>query len=131
MEIMERAFIEDKTFDKVNFATSNISASEYEHCTFTNCNFQQADLSGISFIDCDFVNCDLSLATLKRTTLINIKFNDCKMLGLHFERCNDFGLSFQAENCILNHSSFFQRKLKKTILEKYTIARSRLYRSRS
>ena len=36
------------------------------------------------------------------------------MLGLHFEHCNEFGLSFSFDNCNLKHSSFFKAKLKKT-----------------
>jgi hypothetical protein len=37
------------------------------------------------------------------------------MLGLHFETCNAFGLSFTFENCLLNHSTFYQTKIKNTI----------------
>ena len=36
------------------------------------------------------------------------------MLGLAFENCNPFGFSVYIDNCILNHSSFYQTKLKKT-----------------
>ena len=36
------------------------------------------------------------------------------MLGLHFNNCNVFGLAFSFENCILNHSSFYKVKIKKT-----------------
>jgi len=36
------------------------------------------------------------------------------MLGLHFDNCNEFGLSFSFENCILNHSTFYKTKIKKT-----------------
>ena len=36
------------------------------------------------------------------------------MLGLRFDDCNPFGLSFNFENCILNHASFYKLKIKKT-----------------
>jgi len=36
------------------------------------------------------------------------------MLGLLFESCNEFGLSFQFENCTLNHASFYGTKIRKT-----------------
>jgi fluoroquinolone resistance protein len=36
------------------------------------------------------------------------------MLGLRFENCNPFGLSVSFESCILNHSTFYHLKLKKT-----------------
>lgn len=37
------------------------------------------------------------------------------MLGIHFEDCNDFGLSFRFDNCVLDHSSFYNAKINKTI----------------
>ncbi|GAB6283323.1 MAG: hypothetical protein STSR0008_20850 [Ignavibacterium sp.] len=39
------------------------------------------------------------------------------MLGLHFDSCNKFGLSFSFENCILNHSTFYKTKIRKTIFK--------------
>lgn len=35
------------------------------------------------------------------------------MLGLAFDTCNEFGLSFSFESCQLNHSTFYKRNLKK------------------
>jgi fluoroquinolone resistance protein len=39
---------------------------------------------------------------------------NCKLLGLHFDDCNTFLLSFQFDDCLLNYSSFYQLKLKNT-----------------
>jgi uncharacterized protein YjbI with pentapeptide repeats len=39
------------------------------------------------------------------------------MLGIRFDLCNEFGLSFSFENCTLNHSSFFRTKIRKTIFK--------------
>ena len=39
------------------------------------------------------------------------------MLGLRFDTCNEFGLSFSFERCQLNHSSFYKTKIKKTIFK--------------
>jgi uncharacterized protein YjbI with pentapeptide repeats len=39
------------------------------------------------------------------------------MLGLQFGYCNKFGLSFRFENCSLNHSSFYQTSIKKTVFK--------------
>jgi uncharacterized protein YjbI with pentapeptide repeats len=36
------------------------------------------------------------------------------MLGLRFDTCKDFGMVLRFEDCVLNHCSFFQKKLKKT-----------------
>jgi len=35
------------------------------------------------------------------------------MLGLRFDMCNAFGLSFSFEGCQLNHSSFYKTQLKR------------------
>jgi uncharacterized protein YjbI with pentapeptide repeats len=36
------------------------------------------------------------------------------MMGFRFDTCNDFGFSVEFENCILDHSSFFKKKLRNT-----------------
>ena len=39
------------------------------------------------------------------------------MLGLRFDTCNEFGLSFSFDNCQLNHSTFYKTKIKKTVFK--------------
>ena len=112
---MSQAFIQDQNFDKLDYTQEPLAKGEYENCTFTNCNFEETNLNDIKFISCDFHDCNWSLAQLNGTVLREVKFRDCKMLGLQFETCNDFGLSFSFENCQLNHSTFFQMNIKKTI----------------
>jgi fluoroquinolone resistance protein len=41
-------------------------------------------------------------------------FSECKMLGLRFDSCSEFGLAFAFKNCVLNHASFYRVKIKKT-----------------
>ena len=43
------------------------------------------------------------------------------MLGLHFEDCNGFIFSAQFDNCVLNFSSFYKRKLKKILFKDCTL----------
>ena len=112
---MSQILIQDQSFNQLNFAVAPLIKAEYESCSFFNCNFEHADFSEFKFIDCRFHDCNLSLATLNGTVLRNVLFRDCKMLGLQLENCNDFGLSFSFENCQLNHSTFFQMNIKKTI----------------
>ena len=81
---------------------------------FRNCDFSGANLSDIVFVECGFTDCNLSLCNLAKTAFRDVKFTGCKMLGLHFEHCNDFGLAFGFERCVLNHSSFYRTKLKNT-----------------
>src|SRR3982750_2394106 len=99
---MQETYIQDKTFDKVHFTQYTLAKGEYEACIFNNCNFANSDLSGFNFIDCEFNSCNLSLAKLTQTIFRDIQFKDCKMLGLAFDTCNGFGLSFSFNNCQLN-----------------------------
>ena len=112
---MSQAFTQDQIFDKLDFTQEPLAKGEYENCMFTNCNFEEINLNDIKFMDCNFQDCNWSLVQLNGTVLREVKFKDCKMLGLQFESCNDFGLSFSFENCQLNHSTFFQMNIKKTI----------------
>jgi fluoroquinolone resistance protein len=113
----EPAFIENKTFSKIDFTQSPIGKGEYEYCSFINCDFSNSDFSEIQFAECVFDSCNLSMVILVKTALRDIKFRNCKMLGLHFENCNKFGLLVYFEGCNLNHSSFYQAKLKNTIFK--------------
>ena len=114
---MDPTLVEDKTFDKIDFSLNPFFKGEYESCTFNNCDFSNIDLSDSSFIECSFITCNLSLAKLINTAFRNAVFKDCKMLGLRFENCNKFGFAVSLDNCILNHSSFYQTSLKKIIIK--------------
>ncbi|MEY2917320.1 MAG: hypothetical protein RIS73_1034, partial [Bacteroidota bacterium] len=112
---MNQTYIEEKTFNHIDFTEKALSEGNYENCIFINCNFSNVNLSRIIFSECEFTACNLSMAKLSQTAFRDITFKDCKLLGLHFDHCNQFitGLSFY--NCIINISSFYKLKLKKTI----------------
>jgi fluoroquinolone resistance protein len=112
---MEQAY--DETFEKIDFKTNPLKKGEYESCSFKNCDLSEADLADIRFMDCHFTGCNLSLAKFQKTFFQDVKFKDCKMLGLRFEHCDPFNLSFGFDNCQLNHSSFYRLKLKKILFK--------------
>ena len=114
---MERIFIEEKIFEKNDFTHTPLLKGEYEYCTFLNCNFSSSDLTDITFLECEFVGCNLSLIKPANTAFRDVKFKDNKMLGIRFETCNEFGLSFIFDNCNLDHSSFYQKKLKEILFK--------------
>jgi uncharacterized protein YjbI with pentapeptide repeats len=39
------------------------------------------------------------------------------MLGLRFDTCKEFGLSFSFLNCVLDHASFYSMKIKNTVFK--------------
>lgn len=119
---MELNYVEDKTFDNGDFTEKLLQKGDYECCRFVNCKLYQSNISSINFIDCEFETCDLSLVNLTATIFRDVKFSNCKMLGIHFENCNQFGLAVSFSNCNLAHSSFYQTKLKRTVFKNCNLA---------
>ena len=109
---MEKEYIKDKIFQGINFSDEGIKKGEYDNCKFDNCFFANSDLSDISFIECEFKNCDFSLAKVINTSFREVKFSGCKLLGLHFEDCNNFVLSATFDGCQLNLSTFYKLSLR-------------------
>lgn len=105
---MEEVYEAGKTFEKKD----SLPRGEYENCIFKQCVF--ADLSGIKFVECEFHHCNLSLTKLSNTALRDVKFSDCKMLGLRFDSCTQFGFSINVYDSMLNNSSFYKVKMVKT-----------------
>jgi len=87
---------------------------DYENCRFVNCNFSNTDLSKISFTACEFKGSNLSMAKLMNTGIKEVKFLNCKLLGLHFDTCNHILFQAYFDTCLLNLSSFYKLKIKKT-----------------
>jgi fluoroquinolone resistance protein len=106
-------YFTDETFEN----EENLDTGEYENCVFKQCDLENMDLSGFKFRDCLFRDSNLSLVKLDNTTVSGVTFNSCKMLGLRFDNCNQFDVSFTFDQCQLNHSSFFQVRMKKVIFK--------------
>lgn len=103
-----------QTFQALDFTAEPFRHGEYEDCRFVGCNFSGINLSGISFTDCRFEDCNLSMTMLGGTGFTDAIFFDCKILGVHFEHCRQLPFTVQFEKSTLNHSSFYNMKVKKT-----------------
>lgn len=103
-----------KEFRDINYSGKTMRKRAFNKCKFVGCNFYKSDLRDNSFEDCLFDNCDFSMADVDGTGLRNISFNNCKILGVNFTKCSRFMFSFSFENCIIDYSTFFGTKLKKT-----------------
>lgn len=112
---MNGNLFEDKTFEGVDFTGKLPVKREFADCVFINCNFEKSDCSNDDFMDCHFKKCNFSLAILENTAIKNSRFTGCKMVGVDFSRCNNFNFSAVFENCPLDYSSFFQKKMKKAL----------------
>lgn len=114
---MDVPLTEDRVFEKIDFTAAPLKTGEYDNCFFLNCNFSETDLSGFKFTGCRFAGCNLSLVKFDKTVLSDSVFKDCKMLGVRFDLCSNFILSFSFDNCTLNHCSFYGIKIKKTLFK--------------
>ncbi len=112
---MSKICITEKTFHQEDFSIMSLPDVIYEACRFLHCNFNNADLSGINFTDCLFADCNLSSVKIIQTTFNAVTFEQCKMLGLHFENANAYLFTVHFAGCTLDLSSFYQRKMKKTV----------------
>jgi len=114
---MSNPFITDRSFKGIDFTAKPLSKAEYENCLFDSCIFSNSNLSNIVFMECEFTDCDLSNVNLTNTTFKETDFKRSKLLGTRFDHCNDFLLSFNFYDCILNLSSFYKLKIKNTIFQ--------------
>ncbi len=110
---MADTYVESQKFENIDFAVTPLPFGEYDDCTFINCNFGGANLNSFKLIACTFTDCNLSMAQTLKTTLRDVKFKGCKIMGVHFESCDQFIFSVSLEACILNLSSFYKMKMKK------------------
>jgi uncharacterized protein YjbI with pentapeptide repeats len=112
---------EDKQFVNINYSEKKLRDREFVKCRFVCCDFNKSDLMGNSFEDCHFERCNFTMAILDGTGFRNVTFDGCKLMGLDFTRCNKFMFSFSFMDCILDYSTFFGTKLKKTSFKKCTL----------
>src|SRR5689334_2270189 len=96
------AFVEDQTFETIDFKAKPPAKGHYDHCTFLHCDLSSVNLSEIIFVDCVFTGCNLSMAAVSATVFRDVRFAECKMLGVRFDQASTFGLSCGFEGCILD-----------------------------
>ena len=103
-------YITDQRFEGIS--SEELALAEYENCVFKGSLFNKADLSNFTFVDCEFISCDLSSIRSKKTSFRDVYFRDCKLMGIHFEDCNPYGLKCTFETCNLDYSFFYKCPMK-------------------
>lgn len=111
---MDAQYYEDQVLEGLELTEENLNEKEFESCEFVRCDLSKSDLSGAVFIDCVFRDCNLSLVKLKEAAFKTVDLFDCKIVGVDFGKCSDFLFAVSFQNCQLDYSSFFQKKLKAT-----------------
>lgn len=114
---MDFKYIDEQAFAHNDYSEKPLEIAEYEYCSFTNCSFSNSILSEIKFLECEFVDCNFSNADLANVSFQDVKFKNCKMLGLQFDSCNQFGFAANFDSCQLDHCGFFKMKLNRTFFK--------------
>ena len=108
----------DQHYTESDFNETDLPEGTIEACTFTKCNFSGVSLAKRKFVDCTFDGCDLSGASLNLTWLQDVRFVECKLLGMRFDHCQEYGFKVAFDQCILDHSSFYEVNLTKSNFNK-------------
>lgn len=111
----------DQQFEHIHALETPFELGEYEECVFSHVDFGGANLTDFNFSGCVFEHCNLSGVRLDGAILRDCKFEHCKLLGLRFETCNTLIFSVSFADCLLDHSSFYQLKLKKMPLQRCSL----------
>lgn len=112
---MENLINTHKTFEKVSFIDKIVNNREFEDCVFKNCDFSNSNFGNNTFMDCEFIDCNLSMTNLTGTSLKTVHFKECKLLGIQFHLCTDFLFSVSFQDCVLDYSTFANKKMPKTM----------------
>ncbi|MDI1255911.1 MAG: pentapeptide repeat-containing protein [Flavobacterium sp.] len=111
---MEQFIHVHKTFEKVLYADQKVNNREFDGCIFKNCDFSNSNFSYNTFIDCEFIDCNMGMTKLAGSSLKSVHFKTCKMLGIEFNLCEDFLFSVAFQDCMIDYSSFANKKMPKT-----------------
>ena len=118
---MELKLYEDQTFEKVIYTEQSLTGREFQSCIFKGCDFSGTDFASTKLLECTFDGCNLSMAKLYKTTLTDVVFKDCKLLGINFSVVQDFLFTVRFESCMLDYSSFMDKKIPKTTFIKTSL----------
>jgi uncharacterized protein YjbI with pentapeptide repeats len=105
---------DEQTFEDVSYAAQVNQRWDFQDCKFKRCDFSNSEFANSKFVDCVFDGCNLSMMRLQGTTLNNVVFKNCKIMGVSFNQCQDFLFTVRFESCILDYSSFMDKKMLKT-----------------
>jgi len=111
---MIEKWCDDQVFTGKSYSGQKLTQTEFDTCSFQNCDFSNADLTDSDFVNCRFDNCNFALAKMTDSGMKNVHFVECKLVGLNFNTCSDFQFSVEFRKCMLDFSSFAEKKMKKT-----------------
>lgn len=104
-------YIEDQHFRYEGPGIHDLQLGTYEGCHFVNGNFTGQDLTDCKFLDCVFDHCILDRVNMTNVSFNAVQFLHCKMMGIAFDKANEHLFIVDLKHCILNYSSFRERRM--------------------
>lgn len=105
----------NKHFTDLDYLSSEIKNSRFEHCSFINCVFDESLIKKCKFVECHFKACSINLAKLTGSSFIDTEFTDCKMKGINWTEIAFPYVVLTSpvyfNSCDLSYSSFYELKL--------------------
>jgi uncharacterized protein YjbI with pentapeptide repeats len=111
-KITSMKLTEDQQFEQIDFLVQPFTIGEYENCSFIKCSFIGIDLGGSIFINCTFTDCDMSVVKVNQVVFRDTHFVGCKLIGILFDSCKEYGLGVSFNNCNIDNASFYGTKIK-------------------
>ncbi|NMH29440.1 pentapeptide repeat-containing protein [Flavobacterium silvaticum] len=104
----------DREFGPADSEIQSWQKASLDQCVLRNCDFATLDLTGSEFENCEFISCNFSNAKCRGTAFRDCSFSESKLLGFRFDLCDAFGLQVSFDSCQLDHASFYKCRLPKT-----------------
>lgn len=108
---MNDYYIEEQHFQYEGSGIHQLQAGTYEGCHFVNGNFTGQDFTDRKFLDCVFDHCILDRVDITNVSFNAVQFLHCKMMGITFNKANEHLFIVDFNHCILNYSSFRERRM--------------------
>lgn len=115
---------EEVLFSGIDFSLHDISGHNFEACRFKHSLFNEADLTETVFRDVLFEECQWVMTGVDHATLGDVRFESCKIMGVNFSSCNDFGFSVDYRESVLDSLVFSRQGLRKTLFRDCRIVRT-------
>ncbi len=119
---MQETYTQNKTFDRIDFSKpTNKRRIRKKTAFLTVAILLIVILMDLNSLNVNSMDAIFSLVRLSKTAFQESKFIDCKMLGLRFDTCNEFG-PFRLRTANLITPPSIKQKIKTDGFQRFTIA---------
>jgi len=109
--LFSEALFENQVFKNISAPRQEICCKEFSGCVFKDCDLGECNFSNSSFTDCTFSSCNLSNIKIDNCRFRTVVFEDCKIVGVLFERINPFLLRWIFKECKIELCDFSGLKM--------------------